>query len=294
MKLHIPVLVNEVLEGLDIKPNENVIDGTIGQGGHSAEFLKKNSPAGKVLGIDKDALQIENARIRLAEFSERLILVNDSYANIKKIVLENNFIPSAILVDLGYSSWQIEDDKRGFSFLKNAPLDMRYNSQQEMTAEKIIQQYSEQALEDILEKYGEEKYARQIAREIVSVREKKKITTTFDLNEIIARALPKKYQHERIHYATRTYQALRIAVNQELVALEQFLPEAISVLKSGGRLGVISFHSLEDRIVKQLFNQLAQEGVVKIITKKPIVESREQLRENPRARSAKLRILMKI
>lgn len=292
--IHVPVLVKEVLEYLDIKPNQNVIDGTVGQGGHAKEILALNAPAGKLLGIDQDIHQVENSRQRLLEFYQRLILVNDSYANVKEIVAKNHFEPvDVILLDIGYSSWQIENPDRGFSFQHDGPLDMRYSSSADRTAAKIINEYSQEDLEKIFDEYGEERHARQIAKEIVRARQVKKIETTFQLNEIVARAVGRRNQHSRIHYATKVYQALRIEVNQELHHLATFLSDALSVLAPGGRLGIISFHSLEDRIVKQFFNQFANEGKANIITKKPVVASEEEVAQNPRSRSAKLRVIIK-
>ncbi len=292
MIAHIPVLKKEVLEYLDIKPNENIIDGTIGEAGHSIEILEKNGPKGKILGIDQDAHQIENSKLRLTEFKERGILVNDSYANIKDIIEKTGFgRADGILVDLGYSSWHLEESERGFSFNKNEPLDMRYNEQGETTAEKIINEYAEIEIARILTEYGEEKYSKKIARAIVSQRKIKKITTTFELKSIIEKAIQRHF--DKIHPATRSFQAIRIAVNGELDSLQKFLPQAIEVLKVGGKLLVISFHSLEDRIVKNFFNDAEKKGLVKIITKKPVTVSEEEIIKNPRSRSAKLRVIVK-
>jgi 16S rRNA (cytosine1402-N4)-methyltransferase len=222
------------------------------------------------------------------------VLVNDSYANIKEIVERNHFAPiTAILVDIGYSSWQIEEAKRGFSFQNNETLDMRYNHQHDLTAEKIVNEYSEEDIKKILEVYGEEKYARQIAKKIVEERKKKHLKTTGELKNIIESVIPKKFQHGKIHCATRSFQAIRIAVNHELSNLEHFLPQALSVLASGGRLAVISFHSLEDRIVKRFFQEQVKQGTITLVTKKPITASLEEVEQNPRARSAKLRVIIK-
>ena len=291
---HTPVLTQEVLTYLDIKPNDNVVDGTVGEAGHTIEILKKNAPLGKVLGIDWDADQVKNSRLRLSEYHDRIVLVNDSYANIKEIVERNHFAPiTAILVDIGYSSWQIEEAKRGFSFQNNETLDMRYNHQHDVTAEKIINEYSEEDIKKILEVYGEEKYSRQIAKKIVEERKKKHLKTTSELKNIIESVIPKKFQHGKIHCATRSFQAIRIAVNHELSNLEHFLPQALSVLASGGRLAVISFHSLEDRIVKRFFQEQVKQGTITFATKKPITASLEEVEQNPRARSAKLRVIIK-
>lgn len=291
---HTPVLVSEILTCLDIKPDENIIDGTIGEAGHTLEMLKKNAPLGKVLGIDADADQIKNSRLRLSDYHDRLILVNDSYAHIQEIVERNHFAPvHGILIDVGYSSWQIENGKRGFSFSRNEVLDMRYDQKGTLTAQNIVNEYPEESLRKILEEYGEVMYARQIAKKIVERRKVKIIKTTGDLLEVIESAIPKKFQQGKIHYATRTFQAIRIAVNQELENITHFLPQALSILAPGGRLAVISFHSLEDRIVKHFFQEQAKANTVTILTKKPITASLEELEKNPRSRSAKLRVIIK-
>jgi 16S rRNA (cytosine1402-N4)-methyltransferase len=291
MKVHIPVLVRQVLEYLDVQPGKNIIDCTVGEAGHTIEILKQNAPTGKVLGIDWDSTQIQNSRLHSKEFNDRVILVHDSYVNIKSIVENYRFNPvDGILADLGMSSWQLEGEK-GFTFLKDQPLDMRYNDTTELTAEKIINEYAENKIEEILEKFGEEKYARHIAKEIEIKRQRKRIQSTFELVEIIRQAVPKKFQNGKIHVATKTFQALRIAVNGEIDNLEKFLRDAAAVLGQGGRLVIISFHSLEDRIVKNVFKDLADQQKAKILTKKPITGDFQEIQENPRARSAKLRVI---
>ncbi|HLD70713.1 MAG TPA: 16S rRNA (cytosine(1402)-N(4))-methyltransferase RsmH [Negativicutes bacterium] len=292
-KDHIPVLTKEVLQYLDLKPDENVIDGTVGNGGHANLMLEKTSPFGKLLGIDADRDQITNARRNAHAFNERIVLVNDSYANIKEIAERVRFKPiNAILLDLGYSSWHIAQSQKGFSFLKNEPLDMRYGGG-ELTAGNIINEYKEKELEKILREYGEEKFSKQIAMAIVRQRRVKKIESTFDLVSVIEEVVGARYQREKIHCATRTFQALRIAVNGELDNLQTALPQALEVLAPGGRLAVISFHSLEDRIVKHFFQQEGQKGTVIILTKKPVEASDSEISENPRSRSAKLRAIIK-
>ena len=293
--IHKPVLVKEVLEYLNPKPGENFIDGTIGQGGHTLLILERIAPGGRGLGIDLDVAQIENAKVEMPGQKERVVLVHDSYANVKNIALRENFTPvHGILLDLGYSSWQIENSGKGFSFQKDERLDMRYDLGSELTAETIVNEWPEEKLLQILDEYGEEKFAKQIARAVVKARNSKKIESTFELVRIIESTVPEKCQHGRIHCATRTFQALRIAVNDELGNLEEALGEAISVLTSLGRLVVISFHSLEDRMVKNFFREQEKGGFVKIITKKPITASGGELQANPRARSAKLRALIKV
>lgn len=285
--MHISVLKKEVIEYLDPKPNENFIDGTIGQGGHATLILEKTGPAGKVLGIDLDANQTENCRNNLTGFGERLILENSSYINLKEIAAKNNFQADGILLDLGMSSRQLESG--GFSFLKDEPLDMRYSQNNDLTATIIVNQWRGEEIEKTLKEYGEERFSRNIAESIIEARKKQPIKTTFDLVSVIARAIPARYQHGRIHFATRTFQALRIAVNRELDNLKNVLPQMTDILKPGARIAIISFHSLEDRIVKNFFREEAKKNTIKILTKKPITALPEEIEANPRARSAKLR-----
>src|SRR3989344_2803907 len=218
---HVPVLQKEVLQYLAPKPGENVIDGTVGGGGHAQFILEKNGPDGRLLGIDWDLGQIKNSKLALQKYTDRILLIQDSCANIKNIVEKENFTPvHGILLDLGYSSWQLEQSEKGFSFQKNEPLDMRYGGD-ELTAEKIINEYSELGIQKILEEYGEEKFAKQIAREIGRERKRKKIEMTFELVAVIEKAVPEKFKHGKIHCATRTFQALRIEVNHELENLKK-------------------------------------------------------------------------
>jgi 16S rRNA (cytosine1402-N4)-methyltransferase len=292
--MHIPVLLNEVIKYLDPKPNENFIDCTMGQGGHAVAILEKIGPMGKILGIDLDGKQIENCRRLKERFNNRLILANDNYANLKNIAEQNNFFPiNGILLDLGFSSFHTDESQKGFSFLKNEPLDMRYNLQNNLTARQIINEWPEKEIEKILEEYGEEKFAKKISKKIAEARQIKKIETTLQLVGIIEKAIPGRRKGD-IHCATRTFQALRIAVNDELENLKNILPQAVSILSSGGRLAVISFHSLEDRIVKSFFKETEKENIAKILFKKPITASEQEILENPRARSAKLRAIIKI
>jgi len=293
--IHKPVLKKEVLKYLDPKPNENFIDGTIGEGGHSLSILEKIGPNGMLLGIDIDSRQIENARNRLADFKGRIIFQNDSYVNIKNIVLKENFRPiNGILLDLGYSSWQIEKSKRGFSFSRDEILDMRYDMQNTLTAEKVVNEYPENELERILRNYGEERFFKSIAKRIVKERVKKRIESTGELIEIIRSAIPPKFRKGKINFATKSFQALRIEVNSELDNLKKFLPQAIEILALSGRLVIISFHSLEDRIVKNFFKEKEEENLVKILTKKPVTADSKELLDNPRSRSAKLRAIIKV
>ena len=291
---HIPVLTNEVLESLNPAPNENFVDCTVGQGGHTKLILEKTSPNGKVLGIDLDPKQIENCKNNLSEFKDRLILVNDSYSNLEKIITEQNFKADGILLDLGMSSWQIGESEKGFTFLKDEPLDMRYNKNNELTAEEIVNTWPEKEIEKILEEYGEENFAKKIAKNIIEQRKIEKIKSTFQLVEVIKDATPSNYWRGKIHYATRTFQALRIAVNDELNNLIKVLPQVLSILSSGGRIAIISFHSLEDRVVKNFLRDSEKSGIIKILNKKPIIAEITELGINPRSRSAKLRAAIKI
>lgn len=290
--IHKPVLAKEVLEYLNPAPDENFIDATVGGAGHANLILEKNGPNGMVLGIDLDDRQIENSALAASQFSKRIILANDSYANIGDIVERKNFKPvNGILLDLGFSSWQLENSKRGFSFQKDEVLDMRYDVKSILTAEEIVNNYPEEDIKRILTDFGEEKFAKQIAKKISEQRKIKRIKSTFELKSIIQMAMPAGLRGGKINFATRTFQALRIAVNSELDNLMNFLPQAVGVLSSGGRLVVISFHSLEDRIVKNFFKK---EKKIKVLTKKPIRASAGEIFKNPRSRSAKLRAIVKI
>ena len=275
---HIPVLEKEVLEYLDPQANENFIDCTLGGGGHSLAILSKNGPDGKVLGIETDEEMLKNTE------HSRLIKVNGSYSDIQSIAEENNFFPiSGIIFDLGFSSWHIDESERGFSFLRNEPLDMRYNLGNGLTAWEIVNRYPENKLAEVIEKYGEERKAKKIAREIIK---RRPIDGTFELNRAIKAVSTKG----RIHQSTRTFQALRIEVNKELENIEKGLLQAMDIVSSGGRIAVISFHSLEDRIVKNIFKK---DKRFKILTKKPVTASLKEKKENSRARSAKLRAIKK-
>ncbi len=293
--MHIPVLQKEVIKYLNPKPNENFIDCAVGEGGHSAVILEKNGPEGKILGIEIDpelykklnAAEIKNQESRI---SNRLILVNDSYINLKEIIERENFnLISGILFDLGMSSWHLEESSRGFSFRKDEPLDMRYSFENQLTAEEIINRWPEKIISRILKEYGEERFSKRIAKEIIKEREKNPIKRTSHLVEIIKKATPYWYHHQKIHPATRTFQALRIAVNDELNNLKNVLPQILEVLEDKGRIVIISFHSLEDRLVKNFFRESQKNGRLQILTPKPISPSEEEIRTNPRSRSAKLR-----
>ena len=286
--MHIPVLKKEVLEMLDPKPNENFIDCTIDGGGHSAAILERNGPNGKVLGIDRDEEQIKNLKLKIKNWEKRIIPICGNFTDLKKIVQEQKFGKvNGILFDLGMSSWHLDKSGRGFTFLKDEPLDMRYNVKipnsqfpipNELTAEKIVNEYPENDIEKILREYGEERFSKKIAKNII---ENRPIKTTLELVKIIKGA--------RVYSFSRIFQALRIAVNQELDSLEKGLKQAEEVLAPNGRLAVISFHSLEDRIVKKFFKN----SNLKILTKKPIIPSKQEIKENLRSRSSKLRVGIK-
>lgn len=299
--MHIPVLLKEVIAGLNPQKNENFIDATIGQGGHTFAILEKNKPIGKVLGIEIDlalyqelkAIMKRNSRLGKI-LQKRLILINDSYLNLVQIVKEQNFQPiHGILFDLGMCSWHLEQSGRGFSFLRDEPLDMRFDIKNELTAAEIINFWSKEQIEKILKEYGEERYARKISKAIVWERKNKKIFRTTELVALLKRVLPKDYERRRIHFATRVFQALRIAVNNELENIKNVLGEAINLVVPQGRIAVISFHSLEDRIVKNVFQELIATNKAYLLTKKPIIPSINEIENNPRARSAKLRLIIK-
>jgi 16S rRNA (cytosine1402-N4)-methyltransferase len=287
---HTPVLKDEVVEGLRIEPENKYIDATLGGGGHAMEILEKG---GLVLGIDQDQEAIEFVKGNLESRinNQELKLVKGNFRDVGRIARENGFEQSSgVLFDLGVSSYQLDSDKRGFSIKRDAPLDMRMDRNLEITAADIVNSYSEENLVDIFQRYGEEERAKEAAAQIVKSRKVKKIETTEDLVIVIALALKKR---GIMHPATKVFQALRIEVNSELEALKQGLKEALEVIKEKGRIEAISFHSLEDRIVKQAFDNWEEKGLGIIITKKPIVAQYDEVRSNPRARSAKLRIFEK-
>lgn len=289
--VHTPVLKKEVLEYFGVKANENFVDCTIGEGGHAKAILEKNGPKGLVLGIERDRELFEKI---LCEKIERLILVNGNFSDLEKIVKEKDFKKiKGVLFDLGISSWHLEKSKRGFSFQRNEILDMRYDQREKQTAMEVVNQWPKEKIEKILRDFGQERFAKKIASEIEKERKIKKIETTLQLVEVIKRATPSWYHHQRIHFATKTFQALRIAVNKELENLRVALPQALKVLERNGVLIVISFHSLEDRIVKNFLKDNFKKGLLKILTKKPITPSPEEIKKNPRARSAKLRAAIK-
>lgn len=276
---HIPVLSQEVITGLNIQPGGNYLDLTVGGGGHSRLILESSENT-KITAVDQDEDALNAAKDNLAEFGNRVNFIHSNFANFD--FPEHTY--DGILADLGVSSYHLDNPERGFSFRNTANLDMRMNQQQSLTAGDIINYWDEKQLADIFFKYGEERLSRRIARRIV---EKRPFNTTTELADAIAYSVPPKYRHGRIHPATRVFQALRIAVNDELQVLETLIANAPQSLVVGGKVAIISFHSLEDRIVK---HGLRNSELLKVLTKKPIIATEEEIKQNPRSRSAKLRI----
>jgi len=297
--IHRQVLLKEILEIFDPKPGQLFIDGTANGGGHTFAILDKIKPNGKILAIDKDRDLVERLKAESYKLqADGVVPVCGSYGEMARVAKEHGFYQaSGILLDLGYSSWHIESSGRGFSFLRDEPLVMRYETEANLgtglTASDVVNRFSEKDLADILLKYGEERFARKIAKEIAHFREKQKIISSRQLADIVYRACSRK-GYFKIHPATRTFQALRIFVNDELGELERALPQAVDLLSEGGKLAIITFHSLEDRIVKNFFRQCAKEDKAEILTKKPIYPTEEEIAKNPRARSAKLRVVQKM
>ena len=294
---HKPVLLQEVLHLLEPQPGEWIVDGTVGSGGHAEALAQAVGPEGKLIGIDQDPTSIERAIERLKYFPWVILRISN-FIHLTKILSELNLNEvHAVLLDVGFSSDQMSESSRGFSFDQNGPLDMRLGPEAQFTAAEIVNEWPQEELEKIFWEYGEEAGSRRFAQSIVDARRKKTIVTTYDLVEVLAG--PKAYWKPgkkvggKRHFATRVFQALRIAVNQELENLRQGLQEAWTVLKPGGRLGVITFHSLEDRIVKYQFREWQTGRVGECINKKPIVPTREEQRMNRRSRSAKLRGIQK-
>jgi 16S rRNA (cytosine1402-N4)-methyltransferase len=291
---HLPVMLDEIVDFLQLKKAGVYIDGTLGGGSYTKKISEKIGPQGKVVSIDLDPMAIDNFSKKKLD---NVVLVNDNFSNLKEIVLENNIKDvDGIVLDLGLSSAQLDDDKRGFSFLRDALLDMSFGPQVEGDTISIVNNYSLKDLEKIIKDYGQESWAKKIAENIVLYRKKEKIKSVKTLLDIISSSIPRKFWSRRIHPATKTFQALRIETNKELDNLKSFLPVAVDLLKSGGRLVVVSFHSLEDRIVKIFFKDLfrSEKNTFKILTKKPLVPSEAEIEKNPRSRSAKLRVIEKL
>lgn len=293
MKRHIPVLLEEVLSLLDPKPGDDVVDATLGGGGHASALLEAIAPNGRLLGIEWDARTLEVTRKTLESHGSRAMLVHGSYRELERFARACAVpVASSVLFDLGYSSFQIDDPERGFSFRFESPLDMRYDASGDVTASDIVNGWSKEDLSQVLREYGEERAAGRIAAAIVRARERQMIVSTVQLAAIVASAVPERTRRgkPKINPATQTFQALRIAVNDELGNIREALPQAVRLLRPGGRLGVISFHSLEDRIVKRFFEENPE---LEVLTPKPIMAGEKELDVNPRARSAKLRVAIK-
>ena len=302
---HRPVLLEETVRALAVQPGGRYIDGTLGGGGHAAAILERSSPGGQLLGIDADPEAIKVARASLQKYHDSILLINENFANLEAVCFRYDFHPvNGILLDLGLSSLQLGDASRGFSFQHDGPLDMRFSPQQEITAADIINQSSEAELANIIHRYGEEVYSRQIARRIIKERP---IETTLKLAQTIEQAIGGR--KGRLHPATKTFQALRIAVNHELENLESALKQAVRLLGFGGRLVVISYHSLEDRIVKQFMHEESRNCIcprdmpvcvcghtasLRLVSRKVITPSPQEIELNPRSRSAKLRAAERI
>jgi 16S rRNA (cytosine1402-N4)-methyltransferase len=301
MPVHKPVLTNEVIEALHLLPGKRYVDCTLGGGGHAEAILENIQPDGQLLGIDADPEAIYIAKGRLATYVQNLILVNDNFLNLETICRQNHFLPvHGILFDLGLSSIQLDDSGRGFSFQQSGPLDMRFDPTEQLTASDVVNTFSEEKLSEIIKNFGEERFSKRIARNIVNNRP---ISNTLELTNAIANVTGG--YRAKIHPATRTFMALRIYINHELENISAALKQAVNCLDHGGRLVVISYHSLEDRIVKQFMLkeskgcicppsipvcQCGHEATLKIITRKVITPTREETKSNPRSRSAKLRV----
>lgn len=288
-KLHLPVMKDEVLFWIRPKPEGKYIDATLGAGGHAESILKGSSPSGKLIGIDRDEEILKKTSSRLAYLGDRIIFVKAAFDEIVEIASEAGFEKAdGILADLGVSSFQLDEARRGFGFMREGPLDMRMDVSKGESAASFIANAAEETIADVIYRYGEERSSRRIAKSICRSRRQKPITTTYELAKIVENALGGR--RGKIHPATRTFQAIRIHVNDELGMLSRFLESAPTLLKPGGRFLVISYHSLEDRIVKNAFKELKRRGAL-ILTKKVIKPSREEQKNNPRSRSAKLRVL---
>ena len=303
---HKSVLLNETIDGLNIKPDGIYVDGTLGGGGHAYEVCRRLGEKGSIIGIDQDAAAIEAASARLKDFGEKVTIVRSNYCDMKSKLHELGIDKvDGIVLDLGVSSYQLDTAERGFSYREDAPLDMRMDTRQKMTARDIVNDYTEADLYRVIRDYGEDKFAKKIAKHIVQARAVKPVETTAELSEIIRASIPMKFQKKSGHPAKRTFQAIRIELNRELDVLRDSLDDMIDLLNPGGRLCIITFHSLEDRIVKSAFRKnenpctcppdfpvcvCGKKSKGSIITKKPILPSEEELEYNSRSKSAKLRI----
>jgi 16S rRNA (cytosine1402-N4)-methyltransferase len=284
---HIPVLVEEVMTFLRCEPGRTYVDATLGGGGHASEILKRTAPDGVVIGMEWDEEALSEARNTLMPFGDRVKIFRENFIHLPDLMKAES--ADGILLDLGLSSIHLEKEERGFSFKGEGPLDMRMDQRMNHTAAHLINRLSSEDLEYTLSHYGEERWAKRIARAIVQEREREPIGTTQTLRKIVHRAIPRRFHFRRIDPATRTFQAFRIRVNEELDNLGKILETGWKILKRGGRICIISFHSLEDRMVKETFRRLEKQGEMRILTKKPVTPSEEEQTRNPRSRSAKLR-----
>jgi 16S rRNA (cytosine1402-N4)-methyltransferase len=290
---HRPVLLEETIEYLQCQQDGIYIDGTIGRGGHTEVIFDKIENQGMVIGIDRDIEAIEAVKERFSGY-KNIKIVHGNYIDIQQILTDLKIDKvNGMIFDLGVSSPQFDNPERGFSYRYEAPLDMRMNRKQSLTAGDIVNQYSQRELTRIIKEYGEERWASRIASFIVDFRTRKPLETTYDLVEVIKAAIPASARRSGGHPARRTFQALRIATNNELEQLKELIQKAVPLLKSGGRICIISFHSLEDRIVKRSFRAMSNDNLIKLITKKPIMVSKKEIKANPRARSARLRVAEK-
>lgn len=297
MQEHISVLLHETVNILDPKPGETIVDATLGAGGHTRLVAEKVGEHGRLIGIDEDEDAIQRTKNALAGIKTQVFLAKNNFRHIDRVVSDAQVgAVNGIIFDLGLSTPQLEKSGRGFSFQKDEPLHMTFakDVQGRITAEVILNEWSQETLEDILRGFGEERFAKRIAEAIVSAREVQPITRTGELVEIIESAVPAWYRHRKIHCATKAFQALRVAANDEMGALTEGLEKGFELLAPGGRMAVITFHSIEDRFVKNFFKQKASEGKGVLLTKKPIAPTREEVESNRRARSAKLRGLQKV
>lgn len=292
---HIPVMYKEILDYLNLTSGKTMIDATIGTGGHSLKILERIIPKGRLIGIDRDEKSLIIARKRLSNYENSCEFIYGNFMDIDKILNNLNIKKvDGILFDLGISSVQLDDPQRGFSFQNEGPLDMRLDRNSYISAYDLVNNLNEEELSHLLWSFGQERWHNRIARFLVREREKHPISTTRELSDIIVRAIPYRYRNYRIHPATRTFQAVRIAVNRELETLEIAIEKAIALLNKKARICVISFHSLEDRIIKLSFRDFALRGLIKIITPKPLVPARTEIEQNPKSRSAKLRVAEKL
>ncbi len=297
LKLHVPVMLGEVLDSLKLEPGKIIVDATLGTGGHAAEILKKITPNGRLIGIDRDENSLAVCRKRLEEFRDHVEFVHANFADIDQVLagLKIDKI-DGIIFDLGISSFQLQDAQRGFSFQQEGPLDMRLDKTSYISAYDLVNNLNENEISQILWNFGQERWHNRIAHLLVQERRNEPIATTKQLANLVMRAIPHRYRRSyyRIHPATRTFQAVRIAVNRELEILESAVKKSVDILNPQGRISVISFHSLEDRVIKHTFRALKAEGLIDIITAKPLTPAPAEVEANPSSRSSKFRVAERI